>query len=142
MKSTNWRFSTLFTDYVSFMSSPISMCDPSIVFKFFELSTLDQGTSLFLSSKTWFFILFIRYRVYHIEMDETKWLWGIEGPIILLNYGAQCTEVRFASFLSGGFITMVVINPPERKVTKCTSVQWLQEIWTFEFHPWVFEKLT
>ena len=27
------------------------------------------------------------YRVYHIEMDETKWLWGVEGPIILLNYG-------------------------------------------------------
>ena len=27
------------------------------------------------------------YRVYHIEMDETKWLWGVEGSIILLNYG-------------------------------------------------------
>ena len=24
---------------------------------------------------------------------------------------AQCTEVRFASFLSGGFTTMAVINP-------------------------------
>ena len=21
-------------------------------------------------------------------MDETKWLWGVEGSIILLNYGA------------------------------------------------------
>ena len=31
----------------------------------------------------------------------------------------HCTEVRFASFLSGGFTTMTVINPPE----KCTSVQ-------------------
>ena len=29
-----------------------------------------------------------KYRVYHIEMDETKWLWGVEGSIILLNYGA------------------------------------------------------
>ena len=28
------------------------------------------------------------FRVYHIEMDETKWLWWIEGSIILLNYGA------------------------------------------------------
>ena len=36
----------------------------------------------------------------------------------------QCTEVRFASFLSGGFITAIVVNPPERKVTKRTSVQW------------------
>ena len=40
------------------------------------------------------------YRVYHIEMDEIKWLLGIEQSIILLDYGAQ----------------------------------WLQEVWTFEFH--------
>ena len=30
----------------------------------------------------------------------------------------NCTEVRFASFLSGGFTTMVVINPPEKKLAK------------------------
>ena len=36
---------------------------------------------------------------------------------------AQCTEVRFASFLSGGFTTMAVMNPPEKKLEKCTSVQ-------------------
>ena len=30
--------------------------------------------------------------------------------------------MHFASFLSGGFATMVVINPPKRKVAKCTSV--------------------
>ena len=35
----------------------------------------------------------------------------------------ECTEVCFASFLSGGFTTMAVLNPPERKLTKCTSVQ-------------------
>jgi hypothetical protein len=28
------------------------------------------------------------------------------------------TEVRFASFLSGGFNTMAVIDPPERKLEK------------------------
>ena len=33
------------------------------------------------------------------------------------------TEVHFASFLSGGFITAIVVNPPERKLTKRTSVQ-------------------
>ena len=32
------------------------------------------------------------------------------------------TEVCFASFLSGGFTTMAVINPPERKLTQRTSL--------------------
>ena len=36
----------------------------------------------------------------------------------------HCTEVRFASFLSSGFTTMVVINPPEKKLAKRTSVHW------------------
>ena len=31
-------------------------------------------------------------------------------------------EVRFASFISGEFTTMQVINPPERKLAKRTSV--------------------
>ena len=35
------------------------------------------------------------------------------------------TEVRFASFFSGGFTTMAVINPLERKLTKPTSVHLL-----------------
>ena len=34
----------------------------------------------------------------------------------------QRTEVRFASFFSGGFTTMALINPPERKLVKRTSV--------------------
>ena len=36
----------------------------------------------------------------------------------------QRTEVRFASFLSGGFITAIVVNQPEKKLAKRTSVQW------------------
>ena len=32
------------------------------------------------------------------------------------------TEVRYASFLSGGFITAIVVNPPESKLAKRTSV--------------------
>ena len=35
----------------------------------------------------------------------------------------QCTEVRFSSLLSGGFTTMAVMNLPERKLAKRTSVQ-------------------
>ena len=34
----------------------------------------------------------------------------------------QCTEVRFASLLSGGFTTLSVINPPEKKLANGTSV--------------------
>ena len=37
----------------------------------------------------------------------------------------HCTEVRFTSFLSGGFTTLAVINPPERKLAKRTSVHCL-----------------
>ena len=40
--------------------------------------------------------------------------------ILLLSHN---TEVRFASLLSSGFTTMAVINAPERKLAKHTSVQ-------------------
>ena len=36
----------------------------------------------------------------------------------------HCTEVHFVSLLSGGFTTMAVINPPEKKLAKRTSVDW------------------
>jgi hypothetical protein len=36
----------------------------------------------------------------------------------------QYTDVRFASFFSGGFITAIEVNPPERRLAKCTSVQY------------------
>ena len=36
----------------------------------------------------------------------------------------QCKELHFASLLSGGFTTMAIINPPEKKLTNRTSVQW------------------
>jgi hypothetical protein len=35
--------------------------------------------------------------------------------------------VRFASFFSGGFITAIVVNPPERKMAKCTSVHCIEK---------------
>ena len=37
-------------------------------------------------------------------------------------FSSQPTEVRFASFHSGAFITAIVVNPPERKLAKRTSV--------------------
>ena len=36
---------------------------------------------------------------------------------------SQCTEVGFASFFSDWFNTAKVVNPPERKLAKRTSVQ-------------------
>ena len=35
----------------------------------------------------------------------------------------QLTKVKFASFQSGAFVTVIVVNPPESKLAKRTSVQ-------------------
>ena len=40
----------------------------------------------------------------------------------------HCTEVRFASFLSGGFNTAILVNPPKRKQAKRTSVHWFHNL--------------
>ena len=40
----------------------------------------------------------------------------------------HCTEVRFFSFFSGGFITATVVNPPERKLAKHTSVHFVRDL--------------
>ena len=54
-----------------------------------------------------------------------KSAWLFSDLMVRLNGRAvQCTEVLFDSFLSGGFTTMAVINPPERKLAKRTTVQW------------------
>ena len=36
--------------------------------------------------------------------------------MIKLNCIKECSEVRFASFFSGGFISAIEVNPPERKL--------------------------
>ena len=41
---------------------------------------------------------------------------------VFQNQSVHCTEVRFASFLSGGFITAIIVNPLERKLAKRTAV--------------------
>ena len=40
----------------------------------------------------------------------------------------HCTEVRFASFLSGGFITAILANPPESKLAKRISMHFIDQI--------------
>ena len=46
-----------------------------------------------------------------------------EGILKSIPFLRQCTEVRFASFFSGGFITAIAVNPPERRLAKRTSMQ-------------------
>jgi hypothetical protein len=41
--------------------------------------------------------------------------------------------VYFASFLSGGFITAIVVNSPERKLAKCTYVHCIAYLYTGVF---------
>ena len=43
---------------------------------------------------------------------------------IYAEWSGQYTEVHFVSFLSSEFITAIVVNPPENKLAKRTSVQW------------------
>ena len=51
-----------------------------------------------------------------LEYKFLKFKFQVKAPL-------HCTEVRFASFLSGGFTTLAVINPPEMKLAKRTSVK-------------------
>ena len=52
----------------------------------------------------------IYFNIYTTYLN--RWIWTS------LHY----IEVRFSSFFSGGFITATVVNPPERKLAKRTSV--------------------
>ena len=49
---------------------------------------------------------------------------GIHSIYIRTESSYQCTEVRFFSFFSGGFITAIVVNLPEKKLAKRISEQW------------------
>ena len=60
------------------------------------------------------FILFITTNIYEKSREN--------NCVPSEKISTHCTEVRFASFLSGEFTTMTVMNPPERKLEKRTSV--------------------
>ena len=62
--------------------------------------------------------------VINIQDSFFKIPYPVFGFIVRSIY-VQCTEVRFSSFLSSEFTTMAVINQPEKKLAKRTSVQWL-----------------
>ena len=58
-----------------------------------------------------------------------------------VHLNTQCTEVRFASFLSGGFTTIAVRNPLERKLAKCTSVPWLAYVICICYKDWKIDDI-
>ena len=58
------------------------------------------------------------------SISESIYLFGFISKY-LANH-CLSPEVHFASFLSGGFTTMAVINPPEKNLANRTSVQWFK----------------
>ena len=72
---------------------------------------------LWIRSKS-FLCYFLEMRMQHSNSNALKWRKSTVQCTV------QYTEVRFASFLSGGFITAIVLNPPESELAKRTSVQW------------------
>ena len=70
----------------------------------------------------------IKMQVYPYLKIKLVYFLGLPDPIIFLicHFSVHFTEVRFDSFLSGGFIIAIVVNSPEKKLAKCISVQWRQ----------------
>ena len=57
-----------------------------------------------------------------------------------INISHQCTQMRFASSLSSGFITAIVVNPPKRKLAKRISVQ-CEKLTGIYFQAYIYLKM-
>ena len=55
-------------------------------------------------------------------------------PLLFLKVPNTTQKVRFASFISGGFITAVVVNLTEKKLAKITSVHYSLRSQKNQFH--------
>ena len=60
----------------------------------------------------------------HIEKMITKLRQHVGQPKLNITHDPDYTEVSFSSFLSGGFITAIVVNSPKKKLAKRTSVHY------------------
>ena len=60
----------------------------------------------------------IDYSLIHMVEGNLRWFWHFQW----YHKFAHCTKVQFASFQSGRFITVIVMNPPASKQAKHTSV--------------------
>ena len=52
--------------------------------------------------------------IYHLTVWRQRRIWFLSAfERMYATALLDCTEVHFASFLSGGFITAIVVNPPK-----------------------------
>ena len=63
---------------------------------------------------------YLEFKMNSVNYESVK----IKLQIVNFNTGIypHYTEMRFVNFFSGGFINAIIINPPERKLEKRTSV--------------------
>ena len=98
---------------------------PESLISLFEMMTDGKLYSAQSTTLVIFFVkvLFWRKRVIHIwpALDYIA-MYHCARYYMYNSLFLGCTVVRFASFLSGGFITAIVVNRPERKLAKRTSV--------------------
>ena len=88
-----------------------------------------------LSMKIW---LFLRSESAYVS-DSNAWTFHIM-LINFLVWTLECTDVRFASYFSGGFITATAVNQPDRRLAKRTSVQCAETPTFHLFFLWKLEK--
>jgi hypothetical protein len=86
------------------------------ILKFLATFFIVKLGPLFLSSKT----------IYLSNWLKNSWKFIISFSWKHEVNSYMLSEVRFASFLSGGFTTMAVINPQDLKLANRTSVYWLE----------------
>ena len=74
----------------------------------------------FLVSNIWLSTFWNKYVIYNIKILPQR----TDFSKIWKSVAVHCTEVWCASFFPGGFLTAIVVNPPERRLAKRTSVHW------------------
>ena len=98
-------------------------------FKFFEPENVKKPGFLGL------ILRFSNLNVLHKGLLMQDWVSRLGASLLftflLFHPNSQCTEVRFASLLSGGFIAAIVVNLPERELAKAplcngssATIQW------------------
>ena len=88
-----------------------------IVLCYFQFRFADQNPKSVSITKLGLWHLSVPHLAQGSFLQNAKWFFDICNAEI-----AQCTEVQFASFFSGEFITAILVNPQERRLAKRTSV--------------------
>ena len=89
----------------------------------FKALTKQEGTNIYFDADKTVVLFCRRQEKKHIIFSIPKNVWHFlfcQG-FSKLKQHIHCTEVRFASFLSGGFTTMAVMNLDKRTSVHCCS---------------------